>query len=121
MQQIPAALFGSMLSESLAHPLVGPVPLKGMRVQAVILRPRDLHMLQKLLPATPGTTLQITPTEGPDEQFRLIQPGSMDGRKAGPHGAPLRWGIYLLGASCRVRNTHGRFARDVGLHHFITD
>src|SRR5436190_2009948 len=90
MQHIPAVLLDGMLGEPLAHPVVGPIPLQGMRVQTVILRPRVLHMRQKLLPATPGTTLQITPAEGPDEQLRLIQPGSMDRRKAGSPPVSMR-------------------------------
>src|SRR5205085_598239 len=90
MQEIPAALLDCMFGEPLPHPVVGPRPLKGMRVQTVILRPRVLHMLQKLLPATPGRTFQIAPAKGPDQQLRLIQPGGMDGRKAGAPPVPMR-------------------------------
>src|SRR5262249_26320799 len=95
MQEIPAALFGRMFGEPLAHLVVGPVPREGMRVPAIVLRPGVLHMLEKLLLATPGSTLQIAPAESPNEQFRLIQPRGMDGRKAGSPPVPMRCEVLL--------------------------
>src|SRR5438094_10331844 len=90
MQEIAAGLCGSMFSEPLAHLVVGPMPLKGVGVAAVVLRPGGGEVFPELFPVAPGRALQVAPTEGADQQFRLVQPGSMRGRGPGsPPGALL--------------------------------
>src|SRR5260370_17797759 len=71
---MPAALFLSMFCEPLAHLVIGPIPFKRVRVQAIVLRPGDVQMLQKLLSAAPGITLQLAPADCPTQHFRWIQP-----------------------------------------------
>src|SRR5260370_19660025 len=78
-----------MFGEPLTHLVIGPIPLKGMRVPLIILRPGDFQVLQKLLPTTPGITLQLAPAECPDEHFRLIQPRGVDRGKTGPPPAAM--------------------------------
>src|SRR5208337_642331 len=91
MQEIPAALLLSVFGKPLTHHVVGPVPLKRVSIEAVILRPGDVDMIQKLLSAPPRGTFQVTMAERADEQFRLIQPRGMGRRKTGvPPTATVR-------------------------------
>src|SRR5438552_954515 len=75
---------GGMLGEPLSHLLVGPVPLKRVGVALVVLRPRNMHMLDEILATGPRPTLQVVVGECFDEGFRLVQPRGMHRREAGP-------------------------------------
>src|SRR5208337_2082079 len=90
-----------MFGEPLAHLVIRPIPLKGMRIQAIVLRPGDVEVFHKLLPATPGITLQVTAAECPDEHFRLVQPRGVNRGKAGPPPAAML-GEVLVRRSRRV-------------------
>jgi hypothetical protein len=82
MQEIPADLLLGVFGEPLTRHVIGPVPLKGMSIEAVILWPRGVDVLQELFSAPPRGAFQVTMAEGPDEQFRLVQPRGIGRRKA---------------------------------------
>lgn len=83
MQEIQLTLFSSVRSEPLTHLLVSPIPLKRVRIAAVVFGPGSIDMLHELFLAPPGITFHIPPFEGPDEHFRLVQPRGMNRSKAG--------------------------------------
>src|SRR5919201_5674667 len=77
-----------MLGEPLPHPLIGPGPLKRMRVEPVVLRPGGQHMRDELLSTAPRGPLQVVVLERPDQQLRLVQPRGVRRREAGPPPTP---------------------------------
>src|SRR5258708_36140120 len=83
MPEIAADLLLGMFGVPLTHHVVGPVPLKRVSVEAVVLRPGGIDMIQELLSAAPRRAFQVTMAEGTDQQFRLVKPGCMGRRKAG--------------------------------------
>src|SRR6202035_3285125 len=83
MQEIPAALVRGVFGEPLTHHVVGPVPLKWMSIEAIVLRPGRVDVIQELFPATTRGTFQVTMAKRADEQFRLVQPRGMGRREAG--------------------------------------
>src|SRR5271167_2487290 len=103
MQEIPADLILGMFGKPLTHHLVRPVPLERVSIEAIVLGPGGIDVIQELLPATPRSAFQVTMAEGADEQFRLIQPRRVGRRKAGtpPPSAvrPVRCG----GSRCVAR------------------
>jgi hypothetical protein len=72
-----------MLGEPLPHLLVGPGPLKRVGVASVVFRGGSQHLFDQLLPTDPRATFQVAVCKRPDQQLRLIQPGSMDRRETG--------------------------------------
>src|SRR5438094_10048033 len=80
----------SMLGEPHPHLLIGPRPLERVGIPPVVLWPTGQHILDELLPAAPGASLQIVTPERPHQQLRLVQPRRMGRREAGtpPPRAP---------------------------------
>src|SRR4051812_22005698 len=77
-----------MLGEPLSHLLVGPCPLKGVGVQAVVLPAGGQPMLAKFLPTGPRVPRQVVIPERPGQQLRLVQPRSVGRREPGPPPVP---------------------------------
>jgi len=72
-----------MLSEPLAHLVIGPVPLERMRVTFVVLRPSEFEVIEQLIPAGPGCSFQVATAECMDQQLGLVQPRGMGWREPG--------------------------------------
>src|SRR5207237_773718 len=74
---------GGMLGEPFPHLLVGPGPLKRVRVASVVFRSGPQHMLNQLLPSGPRATFEVMIPKRLDQQLCLVQPRGMDRREAG--------------------------------------
>src|SRR5438067_478788 len=77
-----------MLAEPSSHLLISPRPLKGMGIEAVVLRPGGQYMFDELHPILPRAPLQVVIAERPYQQLRLVQPRRMGRREAGSPPAP---------------------------------
>src|SRR5437879_9689524 len=77
-----------MRVKPLPHLLITPLPLKLVGVQPVVLRPRDVHVIDELRAASPRRAPQVAMTEGPDQQLRLVQPRRAHRREPGTPPAP---------------------------------
>src|SRR4051794_39618499 len=90
MQEIPAALllFMGVFREPSAHLLIGPVPVEGMRMKAVVFGPGIVEMLDEVLRRRPGCSFQVTRSERLDQQLGLVEPRCVSRSEAGTPPVP---------------------------------
>src|SRR4051794_12985295 len=86
---------GGVLGKPSPHLLIGPHPLEGVGVEAVVLRPGRLHMGDVFLPTRPRAPLQVAIPEGVVEPLPLVQPRGM--RRGQPGPPPTLTTIEIVG------------------------
>src|SRR5713101_9868525 len=69
----------------LMHMAASPRPNEGMSKEPIVFGPTPFQMLDELLSAGPRATAEVASRERPQQQFRLVQPRSMDGGEQEAH------------------------------------